>query len=488
MSRTASSPTPTTATASSATSSPSSTGPAPPRCPWCGCSTRRTNCPSGATRGSTCPNWSRADGEALVRKTYGDSFEATDLEERLAALGVGHLVVTGAQTDACIRSTIHGAFTRGYDVTLVTDAHTTEDLADGRAAARAGDLARQPVLAVPGRPRPRGGRRPDGRGRRSHSRSAGRAAGEMGPPLEQSTAVRSATHAWTRRTGSSTHCRSTRSALGTTRRLSKLTAHSVGMPVIGAETELGRDVPDCSRDRCGQHAVKDRDRGRPRRHEERPATEILDLAPPGSHRATARSPRLRGDRVAQRRDRRGLLGRGRRDSSIALHDRAIGLVAPIELDERLDARTHGGGPGVVDPPIDELVEEGELLQRETYGRSARWSPAEHTVAVCTSGYAQDFLRSGANESERCLMPTPPLKLTVASRSSARPLRSSTTPSPNAGCSTSSPMCRASDSGRAASIRELRPRSSRPRPHVRGARRSARGPARGAPPPPPPPRR
>ena len=37
-------------------------------------------------------------------------------------------VVTGAQTDACIRSTIHGAFTRGYDVTLVGDAHTTEDL------------------------------------------------------------------------------------------------------------------------------------------------------------------------------------------------------------------------------------------------------------------------------------------------------------------------------------------------------------------------
>jgi hypothetical protein len=37
-------------------------------------------------------------------------------------------VVTGAQTDACIRSTIHGALTRGYDVTLVGDAHTTEDL------------------------------------------------------------------------------------------------------------------------------------------------------------------------------------------------------------------------------------------------------------------------------------------------------------------------------------------------------------------------
>ncbi|WP_029287230.1 isochorismatase family protein [Cellulomonas sp. HZM] len=65
--------------------------------------------------------------EPVVRKTFGDSFEGTDLEDVLAAAQVGRLVVTGAQTDACIRSTIHGGFTRGYDVTLVGDAHTTED-------------------------------------------------------------------------------------------------------------------------------------------------------------------------------------------------------------------------------------------------------------------------------------------------------------------------------------------------------------------------
>jgi nicotinamidase-related amidase len=74
------------------------------------------------------PELVRRDSEPVVHKRYGDSFEDTDLEERLAERGVGHLVVTGAQTDACIRSTIHGAFTRGYDVTLVGDAHTTEDL------------------------------------------------------------------------------------------------------------------------------------------------------------------------------------------------------------------------------------------------------------------------------------------------------------------------------------------------------------------------
>jgi nicotinamidase-related amidase len=73
------------------------------------------------------PELARQDSEPLVHKTFGDSFEDTDLEEVLAKAGVGRLVVTGAQTDACIRSTIHGAFARGYDVTLVGDAHTTED-------------------------------------------------------------------------------------------------------------------------------------------------------------------------------------------------------------------------------------------------------------------------------------------------------------------------------------------------------------------------
>jgi len=74
------------------------------------------------------PELNRRDSEPLVHKNYGDSFEDTELETLLADRGVGRVVVTGAQTDACIRSTLHGAFTRGYDVTLVGDAHTTEDI------------------------------------------------------------------------------------------------------------------------------------------------------------------------------------------------------------------------------------------------------------------------------------------------------------------------------------------------------------------------
>jgi nicotinamidase-related amidase len=76
------------------------------------------------------PELDRRGDEPLVHKHYGDSFEGTELESLLAERGVRRIVVTGAQTDACIRSTIHGAFSRGYDVTLVADAHTTDDLSE----------------------------------------------------------------------------------------------------------------------------------------------------------------------------------------------------------------------------------------------------------------------------------------------------------------------------------------------------------------------
>jgi nicotinamidase-related amidase len=74
------------------------------------------------------PELAPGDAEPLVEKHYADAFEDTTLERVLSGLGVGRLVVVGAQTDECIRSTLHGALVRGYDATLVSDAHTTEDL------------------------------------------------------------------------------------------------------------------------------------------------------------------------------------------------------------------------------------------------------------------------------------------------------------------------------------------------------------------------
>jgi nicotinamidase-related amidase len=86
------------------------------------------NLPRGSDEWRIVPELSPGESEPLVEKSYGDSFEATTLETVLSDLGVGRLVVVGAQTDACIRATLHGALVRGYDATLVSDAHTTEDL------------------------------------------------------------------------------------------------------------------------------------------------------------------------------------------------------------------------------------------------------------------------------------------------------------------------------------------------------------------------
>jgi nicotinamidase-related amidase len=86
---------------------------------------------NGLSKGSDSwqivPELSPSDAEPHIEKTYGDSFEDTNLETVLSGLGVGRLIVAGAQTDQCVRSTLHGALARGYDATLVSDAHTTED-------------------------------------------------------------------------------------------------------------------------------------------------------------------------------------------------------------------------------------------------------------------------------------------------------------------------------------------------------------------------
>ena len=68
------------------------------------------------------------DGETRIYKEYSDSFAATDLGAILEELDVGHLVISGAQTNACVRATTYRAASEGFDVTLVQDAHTTEDI------------------------------------------------------------------------------------------------------------------------------------------------------------------------------------------------------------------------------------------------------------------------------------------------------------------------------------------------------------------------
>lgn len=76
-----------------------------------------------------------ATGETLIHKHFNSSFEQTSLDTELATLGATHIVLAGCATNWCIRATAYGALERGYDLTLVKDAHTTKtmDLGDGKA-------------------------------------------------------------------------------------------------------------------------------------------------------------------------------------------------------------------------------------------------------------------------------------------------------------------------------------------------------------------
>ncbi|MBW4077337.1 MAG: cysteine hydrolase [Acidobacteria bacterium] len=81
------------------------------------------------TRGT--PGWEFADGldyqesDPIVAKTFRDSFANTTLDELLQKFGSTKLIVTGAQSDYCVQTTALSALQHGYDVTLVSDAHTT---------------------------------------------------------------------------------------------------------------------------------------------------------------------------------------------------------------------------------------------------------------------------------------------------------------------------------------------------------------------------
>ena len=66
-----------------------------------------------------------AQGETLIHKHFNSSFEDTSLEAELANRGATHIALAGAATNWCIRATAYGALDRGYDLTLIKDAHTT---------------------------------------------------------------------------------------------------------------------------------------------------------------------------------------------------------------------------------------------------------------------------------------------------------------------------------------------------------------------------
>ena len=87
----------------------------------------------GSSDWQLVPELVPAEDEIRINKNFNSSFEQTQLEETLARFGVTRIVLAGAATNWCIRATGYGALDRGYDLTLLEDAHTTEtiELEDG---------------------------------------------------------------------------------------------------------------------------------------------------------------------------------------------------------------------------------------------------------------------------------------------------------------------------------------------------------------------
>lgn len=82
----------------------------------------------GSPEWQLVPELSPVAGETHIYKQFNSSFEQTTLEETLAQLGATHILLAGAATNWCIRATAYGALDRGYDLTLIKDAHTTETI------------------------------------------------------------------------------------------------------------------------------------------------------------------------------------------------------------------------------------------------------------------------------------------------------------------------------------------------------------------------
>jgi nicotinamidase-related amidase len=66
-------------------------------------------------------------GDDVTVKTRSSAFHGTDFDAKLKRAGIDHLIVTGMQSEYCVDSVIRGAVERGYQVTFVSDGHSTFD-------------------------------------------------------------------------------------------------------------------------------------------------------------------------------------------------------------------------------------------------------------------------------------------------------------------------------------------------------------------------
>ena len=69
----------------------------------------------------------RSENDPVIRKTACDAFLGTGLADTLSRLKATTLVITGCATDFCVDTTLRSATSRGFDVLVPTDCHTTAD-------------------------------------------------------------------------------------------------------------------------------------------------------------------------------------------------------------------------------------------------------------------------------------------------------------------------------------------------------------------------
>jgi nicotinamidase-related amidase len=105
--------------------------------------------PSGSSQWQWVPELVPSSGESLIHKQFNSAFEQTSLDAALASLEATHIVLAGAATNWCIRATAYGALDRGYDLTLVKDAHTTESMQlEGGVTIEAANVIRELNIAM----------------------------------------------------------------------------------------------------------------------------------------------------------------------------------------------------------------------------------------------------------------------------------------------------------------------------------------------------
>ena len=82
---------------------------------------RGVHCIAGSWGADVIDELKPEPGDHVVGKRRYSGFYDTDLDTLLRELGVKTLIVTGCVTNICVRSTVHDAFFRGYEVIVPRD-------------------------------------------------------------------------------------------------------------------------------------------------------------------------------------------------------------------------------------------------------------------------------------------------------------------------------------------------------------------------------